>query len=129
VRDSGLVHTLLHITTQDDLLSHPVVGASWEGFCIENLIACAPRGAQAFFYRSSGGAEVDLLLQWPSGKRWAIEIKRSTTPKLERGFHAACEDLQPTHKRVVYPGDERYRLKEDVWATPLHALCTEIASA
>ena len=126
VRDSGLVHALLHITTKDDLLSHPVVGASWECFCIENLIACAPSGVQAFFYRSSGGAEVDLLLQWPSGERWAIEIKRSTAPKLERGFHAACEDLQPKRKLVVYPGSESYRLKEDVLAMPLHALCNEL---
>lgn len=126
VRDSGLVHALLHIGSKDDLLSHPVVGASWEGFCIENLIACAPRAVQAFFYRSSGGAEVDLLLQWPGGDRWAIEIKRSTAPKLERGFHSACEDLQPARKLVVCPGNERYRLKEDVLAVPLHALCQEL---
>jgi predicted AAA+ superfamily ATPase len=126
VRDSGLVHALLHIGSKDDLLSHPVVGASWEGFCIENLLACAPRGVQAFFYRSSGGAEVDLLLLWPNGERWAIEIKRSTAPKLERGFHSACEDLQPARKLVVYPGNERYRLKEDVLVVPLHALCQEL---
>ena len=126
VRDSGLVHALLHIGSKDDLLSHPVVGASWEGFCIENLLACAPRGVQAFFYRSSGGAEVDLLLLWPNGERWAIEIKRSTVPKLERGFHSACEDLQPARKLVVYPGNERYRLKEDVLAVPLRALCQEL---
>lgn len=126
VRDSGLVHALLHIGSKDDLLSHPVVGASWEGFCVENLIACAPSGVQAFFYRSSGGAEVDLLLQWPNGERWAIEIKRSTAPKLERGFHSACEDLQPARKWVVYPGMDSYRLKEDVTAMPLHALCHEL---
>lgn len=126
VRDSGLVHALLHIGSKDDLLSHPVVGASWEGFCIENLLACAPRGVQAFFYRSSGGAEVDLLLLWPNGERWAIEIKRSTAPKVERGFHSACEDLQPARKLVVYPGQESYRLREDVHAVSLHALCQEL---
>jgi predicted AAA+ superfamily ATPase len=126
VRDSGLVHALLRIGSKDDLLSHPVVGASWEGFCIENLLACAPRGVQAFFYRSSGGAEVDLLLLWPNGERWAIEIKRSTAPKVERGFHSACEDLQPARKRVVYPGQESYRLREDVHAVSLHALCQEL---
>lgn len=129
VRDSGLVHALLHIGSKDDLLSHPVVGASWEGFCIENLLACAPRGVQAFFYRSSGGAEVDLLLLWPNGERWAIEIKRSTAPKLERGFHSACEDLQPARKLVVYPGQESYRLKEDVLVMPLHVLCEELQPA
>lgn len=126
VRDSGLVHALLRIGSKDDLLSHPVVGASWEGFCIENLLACAPRGVQAFFYRSSGGAEVDLLLLWPNGERWAIEIKRSTAPKVERGFHSACEDLQPARKLVVYPGQESYRLREDVLAVSLHALCQEL---
>lgn len=126
VRDSGLVHALLRIGSKDDLLSHPVVGASWEGFCIENLLACAPRGVQAFFYRSSGGAEVDLLLLWPNGERWAIEIKRSTAPKVERGFHSACEDLQPARKLVVYPGQESYRLREDVHAVSLHALCQEL---
>lgn len=126
VRDSGLVHALLHIGSKDDLLSHPVVGASWEGFCIENLLACAPRGVQAFFYRSSGGAEVDLLLLWPNGERWAIEIKHSTAPKVERGFHSACEDLQPARKLVVYPGQESYRLREDVHAVSLHALCQEL---
>jgi len=129
VRDSGLVHALLHITSKDDLLSHPVVGASWEGFCIENLLACAPRRVQAYFYRSSGGAEVDLLLQWPNGERWAIEIKRSTSPKLERGFHAACEDLKPSRKLVVYPGLESYRLREDIHTVPLHALCRELLAS
>jgi uncharacterized protein len=94
------------------------------GLC--RLSGKPPRGVQAFFYRSSGGAEVDLLLLWPNGERWAIEIKRSTSPKLERGFHSACEALQPARKLVVYPGQESYRLREDVQAVPLHALCQEL---
>jgi predicted AAA+ superfamily ATPase len=92
VRDSGLVHALLDIETREALLGHPVVGASWEGFVSENLLSCAPDNVQSFFYRSSGGAEVDLLLAWPNGELWAIEVKRSLSPKVERGFHAACDD-------------------------------------
>jgi predicted AAA+ superfamily ATPase len=122
VRDSGLVHALLGIADKETLLSHPVVGQSWECFVIENLLACAPDGVQGHFYRSSAGAEIDLLLAWPDGKLWAIEIKRSLAPKLERGFHAACADLKPASKLVVYPGDESFRLAEDIEAmSPLSA--------
>ena len=116
VRDSGLVHALLGIADKDTLLAHPVLGASWEGWVIENLLALAPSDCEAFFYRSAAGAEIDLLVQRPGGERWAIEIKRSLNPKLERGFHAACEDVRPTHKWLVYPGVERYRIGPDVWA-------------
>ena len=75
----------------DALLSHPIVGASWEGHVIESLLAVAPDGTQPSFYRSNAGAEIDLLLTWSNGEHWAIEIKRSTTPKVERGFYSACE--------------------------------------
>ena len=127
VRDSGLVHALLDIETKETLLSHPVVGASWEGFVIENLLACAPANVQGYFYRTSGGAEVDLLLAWPGGELWAIEIKRSLSPKVERGFHAACDDLQPTRKLLVYPGNEPFPLGHDVHAVPLATLCRQLA--
>lgn len=128
VRDSGLVHALLSVETKESLLSHPVVGASWEGFVIENLLNCAPAPVQAFFYRSAAGAEVDLLLAWPSGELWAIEIKRSLSPKVERGFHAACADLAPARKLVVYPGAESFPLGNDVLAVPLAVLCQELAA-
>jgi len=107
IRDSGIVHALLAIRDQENLLSHPVIGHSWEGFVIENLLACAHAEVQGYFYRSSGGAEIDLLLQWPDGTLWAIEIKRSLSPKVERGFHAACHDLLPAKKFIVYAGNER----------------------
>jgi uncharacterized protein len=128
VSDSGLVHALLSIGDLNTLLSHPVIGASWEGFVIENLMACAPRGTQAFFYRSSGGAEIDLLLNLPNGDLWAIEIKRSLSPKLERGFHEACEDLQPAQKWLVYPGTQRFLLKPDISAIALGQLCSLLAT-
>jgi len=76
-----------------------------------------------YFYRTSAGAEIDLLLTWPSGEQWAVEIKRSLTPKLERGFHHACEDLKPARKWVVYPGDESYPLAADIQAVSLRGLC------
>lgn len=119
IRDSGIAHALLNIPDKETLLAHPVVGASWEGFVIENLLANADPAVQAYFYRSSGGAEIDLLLAWPGGPLWAIEIKRSLTPKAERGFHSASADLKPEKRWVVYPGVERYRLAEDIEAIPL----------
>lgn len=128
VRDSGLVHALLAIPDKEALVAHPVVGQSWEGFVVENLLACAPEGVQGYFYRTGGGAEIDLLLAWPDGSLWAVEIKRSLAPKLERGFHAACADLAPTHKWVVYPGVERYRMAEDIEAISLAGLMTEFRS-
>ena len=121
IRDSGLLHSLLGITNMDALLSHPIVGASWEGHVIESLLAVAPAGTQPSFYRSNAGAEIDLLLTWPNGEHWAIEIKRSTTPKVERGFYSACEDIQPTRKLLIFPGHESYKLGDGIEVMPLHA--------
>jgi len=129
VRDSGLVHALLAIADKETLLSHPVVGASWEGFVVEQLLAVAPEGVQGHFYRTSGGAEVDLLLSFPDGRLWAVEVKRSLAPRPERGFHSACADLSPERRFVVYPGEETYPLGEDTQAVPLSALARLLAGA
>lgn len=129
VRDSGLVHALLNIPDKESLLAHPVVGQSWECFAIENLLVCAGDKAQGYFYRTSGGAEIDLLLVWPDGSLWAVEIKRSLMPKVERGFHAACADLKPTRKFVLYPGQERYPVAEGVEAISLQELARLVATA
>jgi uncharacterized protein len=118
---------LLDIPHKEALLGHPVLGASYEGFVVETLIACAPRETQIFFYRSSGGAEIDLLLLWPDGKTWAIEIKRSLVPSVRRGFHSACADVQPTRKLVVYPGHDSFRIADDIEAVPLASLARELA--
>ncbi|MDP2792645.1 MAG: ATP-binding protein [Sulfurisoma sp.] len=126
IRDSGLVHALLGIAEKETLLSHPVVGQSWEGFVIENLLANAPQGVDGWFYRSNRGAEIDLLLSRPGGELWAIEIKRSLSPKLERGFHSACADLKPARKFVVYPGNETYRMAEDIEAISLATLAGKL---
>jgi predicted AAA+ superfamily ATPase len=127
VRDSGVVHALLGIHDLDEILGHPVVGSSWEGFVIENLIAAAPDGTEACFYRTSGGAEVDLFLVLPGGERWAIEIKRTLRPKTSRGFVSACEDLQPTRRLFVFPGDEAFPIAADTRAIPIATLMAELA--
>lgn len=107
LRDSGMVHALLEIETLDALLGHPVCGGSWEGLVVENLIGAAGPTMQAHWYRTSAGAELDLLLVG-AGKRIAIEIKRATAPAASRGFHRACEDVHATSRWIVYPGQERY---------------------
>jgi predicted AAA+ superfamily ATPase len=111
VRDSGLVHSLLGIRNQEELLGHPVAGPSWEGFVIEHLLSLAPPQTTAWFYRSSVGAEIDLLLEFAAGNLHAVEIKRSLgDPQPSKGFHIACDDLKVQGRWVVYPGRERYRL-------------------
>lgn len=127
VRDSGLVHALLGIADHDALAGHPVVGASWEGFVIENLLAAAPAGTRASFYRTAAGAEIDLLLELPGGKRWAVEIKSGLSPRLEKGFHFARQDLKPGKSFVVYSGDDRYPLDEGVEAIGLRELASILA--
>jgi predicted AAA+ superfamily ATPase len=110
VRDSGIVHALLGLGSKEQLLGHPVAGPSWESFVIETLLVQAPRGTEAHFYRTAAGAEIDLVLTVPGGELWAVEIKRSSAPKLERGFHHACADLAPAKRFVIYPGNERFPL-------------------
>jgi predicted AAA+ superfamily ATPase len=129
VRDSGLVHTLLGLTTLEDVLGHPVAGASWEGFVLETLIAAAPEGTQANFYRTAAGAEIDLLLTLPGGALWAIEVKRSLAPTLERGFHQACADLNPQQRIVIYPGAASYPLRKGIEVMPLQVASTALDEA
>lgn len=129
VRDCGLVHALLGIEGREGLLAHPVAGGSWEGLAVESLIAAAPGGSEAHFFRSSGGAEIDLLLKRPGERRpWAIEIKRGLAPKVERGFHSACEAVRPQRRYVVYGGVERFPIAEGVEAVSLVDLCGEVAA-
>lgn len=110
VRDTGIAHALLGIRDKEALLGHPVVGQTWESFVIETLIATSPDGSEAHYYRTSNGTEVDLLLTLPNGELWAIEVKRSSAPKIERGFHSACADLKPNKRFVVYSGSQRFPL-------------------
>ncbi|MBA4257441.1 MAG: ATPase [Polaromonas sp.] len=128
VRDSGLLHALLGLNTHDALLAHPVVGNSWEGFVIETLLNAAPRDAQFGFYRSSNGAEIDLLIDAPALGLMAIEVKKSPSAKPRRGFYSASEDLQPAHKFLVHSGadDEPYPVGEGVMAISLRGLAQRL---
>jgi uncharacterized protein len=122
VRDTGLVHALLGLSGKEQLLGHPVVGKSWESFVTETLLALAPMGTEASFYRTSAGAKIDLLLTLPGGELWAIEIKRSSAPTVEKGFHFACADLKPKRRFVVYPGHERFSVASETDAIGVREL-------
>jgi predicted AAA+ superfamily ATPase len=129
VRDSGILHALLGIKDSNALAGHPVVGTSWEGFVIETLLAVAPERTLASFYRTSAGAEIDLVLDLPKGERWAIEIKRGLTAEPEKGFHIACEDLQPARGFVVYSGDARFPLGAKIEAIGIRTIAQVLAEA
>ena len=119
VRDSGITHALLNIGSYNDLLGHPVVGGSWEGFVIENIMSVAPPRVQPFYYGTPGGAEIDLLLEFATNEKWAVEIKRSSSPSLTKGFHIACDDIKPQRRYVIYSGRDRFSLGEGITAISL----------
>jgi predicted AAA+ superfamily ATPase len=118
LRDSGIVHALLGIQTRDDLLGHPVCGASWEGMVLEALIAEAGSHLCSF-YRTSAGAEIDLVVEVGSGRRLAVEVKRTSAPKAGRGFRIALEDLGASAAAVIHSGAARFSLGEGVEAVPV----------
>ncbi len=123
VRDSGLLHTLLGVRDQDTLLGHPVIGASWEGMLVENILSTMPASTPAWFYRTAVGAEIDLVLEVKPNQLWAIEIKRSLSdPKPRRGFFIGCEDIGAVRQIVLYPGDESYKLDAKTDVMPLKKL-------
>lgn len=126
LRDSGLVHTLLGLKTEEDLLSHPIAGGSWEGFVIENILSSLPFGTETSYYRDSSGAEVDLILEFGRGERWAIEIKRGSFPSVARGFHTACDAIQATRRLVIYPGREAFSLKQNIEVLGLSQIITDL---
>jgi predicted AAA+ superfamily ATPase len=126
LRDSGLVHTLLGLDQEEAVLAHPIAGASWEGSVVETLLSLLPERAIPSFYRTNGGAEMDLVIDYPNGQRWAIEIKRSLTPKLTRGFHQARADLQPDRCFVVAPVQDSYPLTDGILCTNLYSLAQTV---
>ena len=129
IRDSGILHSLLGLGTLDHVLSHPVAGASWEGFVIENLIAAAPFGTDAWFYRTrAAGAEIDLLLHLPDRRLWAIEVRRSTAPRAGKGFEIAASDISADERFVVHPGREPFPLSATTTAVPLADLMMRLAA-
>ena len=124
VRDSGIVHSLLNIPDYEALLGHPVIGSSWEGFVVENLLAVAPARTIPTFYRTSNGAEIDLLLEIPGQGLWAIEIKFGLSGRPEKGYYVACEDLKPARRFVVNSGVERRTIQAEIEVIGLKELMT-----
>ena len=122
VRDSGLLHALLGIHNHEQLQGHPVVGASWEGMVIEQILAILPTGFEPFFYRTSAGAEVDLLLVPRSGSPIAVEIKHTLSPKVSNGLRSVMEDLKCDSGFIVYPGNEAYKMTPRITALPVTML-------
>jgi predicted AAA+ superfamily ATPase len=126
VRDSGITHALLGIPDYKQLSGHPVFGASWEGFAIENMIAAAPIGTKPYFYRTAAGAEIDLIIRLPNNEIWAIEIKSGLKPGLGKGFHHALEDIQPQKSFVVYAGNTRFPVTSQTEAISLGEMVNEL---
>jgi predicted AAA+ superfamily ATPase len=128
IRDSGLAHALLGLTSLDDVLGHPIAGPSYEGFVVETIIASLPEDASAWFYRTSAGAEIDLVVDFGGGRRAAIEIKRSLAPSVKKGFHIGCKDIDATERYVVYPGSDAFPLGSGVSVVPLSGLTERLMS-
>jgi predicted AAA+ superfamily ATPase len=120
VRDSGVLHALLGLRTGRDVRGHPVAGYSWEGFVLEQLAAVLTSAWDVSFWRTSAGAEIDILVRSGGLPAVAIEAKANVgAPAPGRGFHIACDDLNPEHRWVVYPGDRVLRLGSGVVVLPL----------
>ena len=126
IRDSGVLHALLRIQDMESLLGHPVVGHSWEGFVIENLLNSIPVWAAPYFYRTSAGAEIDVIIEAGNKKKIAIEIKRSLVPTISKGFQYGCDDIKATNKYIVYPGKETFSLSGNVRALSLIEMVSEL---
>jgi predicted AAA+ superfamily ATPase len=120
IRDSGLLHALLGLASEADLLNHPKLGASWEGYAIEETLRCV-RPEAAHFWATHNGAELDLLL-FVRGRRYGVEVKRQDAPGLTPSMRAALHDLDLRHLTVLYPGDRTYRLAPRVTVAPLALL-------
>lgn len=127
IRDSGLLHALLRIRSFDDLQGNPYLGSSWEGFVIEQVFGIIPVTWQAFFYRTGAGAEIDLLLFDGKNQPIAVEIKYSASPRVERGFRQAYEDLRCKKGFVIYPGKESYPMGNNISALPVRDLLQIVA--
>jgi len=124
LRDSGLLHRMLRIDSHDDLLAHPVYGASWEGYVIEQVAAALP-AADLSYYRTAAGTEMDLVVGL--GQRTvALEMKGTTAPKLTKGFWTAQEDLRPDRCFVVAPVDAPYPLANGVMVAPPQVVIDEM---
>lgn len=126
VRDSGLLHRLLRIPDLDSLDGHPIIGPSWEGFVIENVLAQMPDTWQASYFRTAAQAEIDLVLEGPHGEVVAIEVKRTLAPKASRGYLSGCEDVGATHRFYVMPSGQARPLGHDIEGIALLELLAQL---
>lgn len=126
VRDSGILHRLLGINSYDELLSNPVLGKSWEGFVVENIHSVLPNRAETWFYRTAAGAEIDLVIKMPSSEIWAVEIKHGVAPKLGKHYSQTCDDVDATHKYILYGGDDEFSVGKDVKIISLQGLMDKL---
>ncbi len=128
VRDSGLLHRLANIPDLDTLFGNPLCGTSWEGFVIENLLTFMPDTWSAHYYRTSAQAEIDLVLEGPAGEVFAIEVKRTLSPKVGKGFQLACEDISATERYYVIPKGDKYPIGHDTHAVSLLGMLQHVMS-
>ena len=127
IRDTGLLHRLLNIVDFESLLGHPAIGNSWESFVIENILNNLSDKWQYSYYRTSDQHEIDLVLEGGNQQVWAIEIKRSSAPKVSKGFHRACEDIKATKKFVIYGGEDQFPLAADTQVIGLAEFLTMLS--
>lgn len=120
IRDSGLLHSLLNIPDQQTLFGHPKVGASWEGYVIEQVLSILHPN-EAYFWGTHGGAELDLMF-FHQGKRYGIEVKFSEAPEVSRSIHTAIKDLGLEHLWIIYPGSQAYPVQERISVLPLQQI-------
>lgn len=129
IRDSGILHCLRNISTMDALFGNPALGASWEGFVVENILVHLDTRWEYYYYRTATQVEIDLILISPSGEIWAVEIKRQTAPKPGRGFFEACKDVKANRKFIVYALETQYPIGDGVEVIGLKAFIELILAA
>jgi len=122
IRDSGVLHALLNVTALESLFGHALLGASWEGYVLEQIIPALHDSVQAYFYRTADGSEVDLVLAQGIHPVVSIEIKFSNDPTLARGTFIAFEDLKTAHNFVATPSASDFPLKDNVWVCNVFSL-------
>lgn len=125
VRDTGLLHTLHGLTNEAQLQGHPKLGASWEGFLIEQIVTCLDT-RDAYFWGTHAGAELDLMVM-QGGKRYGFEMKYADAPGTTKSMHTALADLGLEHLWVIYPGEQRYDLTEKITVVPAREIPVLVA--
>ncbi len=129
IRDTGILHRLLGIDNHQTLMSNPVLGKSWEGFVIENILSIIPNHVEPYFYRTSNGIEIDLVLKISSQQLWAIEVKYGVAPKIKSSFHQAASDIGANKKFVIYSGEDDFPIGQDTLTLSLYNFMKQLKNA